>query len=128
VFLILVAKAPAPVWKVERSASGVIANLEKKAEYVKRYEFHVINPRWGHVVIKRSGHPPFGAQVFLNGHEYVACAVRAAGIRFAKEDNCWNRGSAGPGSDGRYLVAACGYRAAEPGCAAGSTRPACASP
>ena len=41
------------------------------------------------MTIKLSGHPPFGAQVILNGHEYVACAARSAGIRFAKEGNCF---------------------------------------
>ncbi len=34
VFLILVARARATVWKVKRSAGGVITNLEKKTEYV----------------------------------------------------------------------------------------------
>ena len=38
-----------------------------------------------------SGHPPFGAQVILNGHEYVACAGQAAGIGFVKEGNCFTR-------------------------------------
>ena len=36
-----------------------------------------------------SGHPPFGAQVILNGHEYVACQARRAGIAFAKDGNCF---------------------------------------
>jgi hypothetical protein len=36
-----------------------------------------------------SGHPPFPAQVILNGHEYVAAAARAAGIGFVKEGNCF---------------------------------------
>jgi hypothetical protein len=89
VFLIMVAKAPAPVWKVKRSASGIITNLEKKTEFVNQYSFHIMDPAWGHLTIKMSGHPPFGAQVILNGHEYVACAAQAAGIRFAKEDNCF---------------------------------------
>ena len=43
------------------------------------------------MTIKMSGHPPFGAQVILNGHEYVAAAGRAAGIRFVKEGNCFTR-------------------------------------
>ncbi|MGD0607500.1 MAG: hypothetical protein ABSA53_28445 [Streptosporangiaceae bacterium] len=89
VFLILVAKAPAPVWKVKRSASGIITNLEKKTEYVNQYSFHIMDQQWGHLTIKMSGHPPFGAQIILNGHEYVACAAQAAGIRFTKEDNCF---------------------------------------
>ena len=36
-----------------------------------------------------SGHPPFPAQVMLNGHEYVACQARKAGISFTKEANCF---------------------------------------
>jgi hypothetical protein len=41
------------------------------------------------VTIKMSGHPPFPAQVMLNGHEYVACQASAAGIAFRKEGNCF---------------------------------------
>ena len=36
-----------------------------------------------------SGHPPFGAQVILNGHEYVACQAQVAEIGFTKEGNCF---------------------------------------
>jgi hypothetical protein len=89
VFLILAAKAPAPVWKVKRSAGGVIINLQKKTEYVNHYSFHIMDPQWGHLTIKMSGHPPFGAQIILNGHEYVACAAQSAGIGFIKEGNCF---------------------------------------
>jgi hypothetical protein len=89
VFMILVARAPATVWKVRRSPAGVIMNLEKKTEYVNHYSFHIMDPAWGHLVVKMSGHPPFGAQVILNGHEYVACAAQAAGISFTKEGNCF---------------------------------------
>src|SRR6202048_3324960 len=39
--------------------------------------------------VKISGHPPFPAQVILNGHEYVACQARRAGILFTKEGNCF---------------------------------------
>ena len=89
VFLVLVARAPAAVWKVNRSARGVITSLEKKREYVYHYSFHIMDPAWGHVTVKMSGHPPFGAQVMLNGHEYVALAARGAGIGFTKESNCF---------------------------------------
>ncbi len=89
VFLILVARAPAPVWKVKRSAAGVIVSIERNVEYVNHYSFHIIDPAWGHVTIKMSGHPPFGAQVILNGHEYVACAAQHAGVGFVKEGNCF---------------------------------------
>jgi hypothetical protein len=89
VFLVLAAKAPATVWKVKRSPRGRITSLEKKTEYVYHYSFHIMDPDWGHVTIKMSGHPPFAAQVILNGHEYVARQAQAAGIGFVKEGNCF---------------------------------------
>src|SRR5258707_5788162 len=57
--------------------------------YVTHYSFHILDPDWGHLTIKISGHPPFPAQVILNGHEYVACQARKAGIAFTKEGNCF---------------------------------------
>ncbi|MEJ7744255.1 MAG: hypothetical protein WKF73_17995 [Nocardioidaceae bacterium] len=89
VFLILVARASASVWEVTRSASGVIVNLAKKQAFVNHYSFHIMDPEWGHVTIKMSGHPPFAAQVILNGHEYVAAQAQAAGIGFTKQGNCF---------------------------------------
>ena len=89
VFLVLAAKAPASVWEVTRTASGAIANLAKKRAFVNHYSFHIMDPAWGHVTVKMSGHPPFPAQVILNGHEYVAATARAAGIGFTKEGNCF---------------------------------------
>src|SRR5262249_33902188 len=89
VFLILAAKAPASVWKVNRSPGGAITSLEKKTEYVYHYSFHIMDPAWGHLVIKMSGHPPWPAQVILNGHEYIAVAARGVGIGFVKEGNCF---------------------------------------
>jgi hypothetical protein len=91
VFLILVARAPATVWKVTRTNSGKIRNLDKTRQFVNHYSFHIMDPTFGHLTIKMSGHPPFGAQVILNGHEYVACQAQAAGIGFAKEGNCFTR-------------------------------------
>jgi hypothetical protein len=91
VFLILVGRAVAPVWEVSRSAGGVIGNLAKKKAFVNHYSFHIMDPEWGHLTIKMSGHPPFGAQILCNGHEWVACQARAAGIGFTKEGNCFTR-------------------------------------
>ena len=88
-FLILVGRAVATVWDVKRSSSGVIQNLEAKRPFINHYSFHIMDPDWGHVTIKIAGHPPFGAQIILNGHEYVACQAREAGIPFTKEGNCF---------------------------------------
>jgi len=89
VFLVLVARAPAVVWKVKRSGDGRILNIEKTSQYVNHYSFHIMDPTWGHVTIKMSGHPPFGTQVILNGHEFVAVAAAKAGVGFGKEGNCF---------------------------------------
>src|SRR5438128_10016583 len=87
-FLVLVGRAQAPVWDV-----GAKHHIERKKPmpYVNHYSFHILDSDWGHLTIKISGHPPFPAQVILNGHEYVACQARRAGITFTKEGNCFTQ-------------------------------------
>jgi hypothetical protein len=89
VFAILVGRAPAPVWDVKQGQDGKIINLARKYPYVNQYSFHILDPEWGHVTIKLSPHPPFGAQIILNGHEYVARQAGKAGIEFSQEGNCF---------------------------------------
>ena len=99
-FMILVAKAPALVWEVQKTKSGKIGSLEAKGKqangkvrwpFVNHYSFHIWDPEWGHITFKMSGHPPFGVQVMLNGHEYVACAAKQQQIEFTKESNCFTQ-------------------------------------
>jgi hypothetical protein len=89
VFMILVARAPATTWDVQRSRNGAIPNLAKKKTYVNHYSFQITDPVWGHLTIKMSGRPPFGAQIILNGHQHVAVSAIEAGIGFSKEGNCF---------------------------------------
>jgi hypothetical protein len=89
-FLILVGRAVAPVWDVKRSNSGGI-QLTKTLPYVNHYSFHIMDAQWGHITIKMAGHPPFGAQIILNGHEYVACQANARHLTFTKEGNCFTQ-------------------------------------
>ena len=68
-FLVLVGRAQAPVWDVSANH-----HIERKkpmpyVKYVNHYSFHILDPDWGHIAIKISGHPPFPVQVILNGHE-----------------------------------------------------------
>ncbi len=93
-FLILVAKAPGLVWEVTHSKNGV-PHLQRKTPwpYVNHYHFHIIDPDWGHITIKMSGHPPFGIQVMLNGHEWVERQARRQTISASKEGNCFVGGS-----------------------------------
>ena len=85
-FLVLVGRAQAPVWDINAKHH---IERKKPMPYVNHYSFHILDPDWGHLTIKISGHPPFPAQVMLNGHEYVACHARKAGLSFTKEGNCF---------------------------------------
>ena len=89
--LILVGRARCPVWEVVTTKAGKIGNIQRKdpMPFVNHYSFHIWDTEWGHVTIKMSGHPPFGAQIILNGHEFVARAARLANIEFRKEGNCF---------------------------------------
>jgi hypothetical protein len=85
-FVVLIGRAQAPVWDVSANH-----HIERKQPmpYVNHYSFHILDAEWGHITIKISGHPPFPAQIMLNGHEYVACQARKAGISFSKQGNCF---------------------------------------
>ena len=93
-FLVMVGRAPGPVWEVRRTTEGKIANIARKEPwpYVNHYFFHIWDDDWGHITVRMCGHAPFHAQVILNGHEYVACQAKAKPaepIEFIKEDNCF---------------------------------------
>lgn len=90
IFLVLVNRAPAPIWDVHRYGNGGIDLRRKKPlPYVNHYTFHIWDRKWGHVAVRVCGHPPFSAMIMLNGHEYVAQSATLAGIGFGKEDNCF---------------------------------------
>lgn len=91
VFLILVSRFSAPIWEVQSSKEGKVLNLVRRYAFVKQYWFHILDPEWGHLTIRISPHPPFGAQIFLNGHEYVARQAQRAGLAFEKENNCFTK-------------------------------------
>jgi hypothetical protein len=89
VFLILVGRVPAPIWDVTRSPKGHMVDLARKRAQVNHYSFHILDPQWGHIVIKMCGHPPFELQIVLNGHEYVARQALRQGLDFVKQENCF---------------------------------------
>jgi hypothetical protein len=93
VFLILVNRAPGVVWHIQRAEDGGISHIVKKRPqpYVNHYSFHIMDPEWGHIIIRMCGHPPFPAQIILNGHEYVARQGLKGDMNFQKEDNCFTK-------------------------------------
>ncbi len=88
IFCIITGVAPMPVFQVHRSQKG-ITNIKTKTSYVNHYSFHIMDPQWGHLTIKLCPHPPFNAQVILNGHEYVAHEAQKKKVSFTKEGNCF---------------------------------------
>jgi len=96
IFLVLVNRAPAPLWDVHRYGQGGI-DLRRKTAYVNHYTFHIWDAEWGHVAIRMCGHPPFSAMIMLNGHEYVASLATERKIRFGKEGNCFTELADAPG-------------------------------
>lgn len=94
-FLVMTANAPAPVWEVRRNGSGQIVDLRhrKAWPYVKHYYFHLMDAEWGHVTIRMCGYPPYGAQVILNGHEWVGRRAKRQDLAVVKSSNCFIEGS-----------------------------------
>jgi hypothetical protein len=109
-FLILVAKAPALVWEVTSRGGGPHLARKTPWPYVNHYHFHIIDREWGHLTFKLSGHPPFGVQVMLNGHEWVEHRARRKAIPVVKEGNCFVGGSDFPTLD-RLADTLCDERA-----------------
>lgn len=95
VFAVLVARAPAPVWQVQFNKQGQIQNLRHRDPWphVQHYYFQIVDPEWGHIMVRICGYPPFGAQVVLNGHEWVQRQGRRRGYPFTQEGNCFTEGS-----------------------------------
>jgi len=89
-FLILGSRAPGARWQVSRMKTGS-PHLQRARPwpYVRHFTFHIIDRQWGHVAIKISAHPPFGAQIALNGHDWVERLARTRGIELTKEENCF---------------------------------------
>jgi hypothetical protein len=94
-FLVITGNAPAPIWEVKRNAAGQITEIRhrKNWPYVKHYYFHIIDREWGHVTIRMCGYPPFGAQLILNGHEWVEREARRKCLTTVKDGNCFVEGS-----------------------------------
>jgi hypothetical protein len=94
-FLVIKSSAPAPVWEVKRNGEGRITEIRhrKSWPYVRHFFFHLIDREWGHVTIRMCSYPPFGAQVILNGHEWVERQAKRKRLAAIKDGNCFIEGS-----------------------------------
>src|ERR1700747_1988791 len=94
-FLVITGNAPAPTWEVKRNSDGRITEVRHRKNWplVKHYYFHIMDREWGHVTIRMCGYPPFGAQLILNGHEWVEREARRMCLTTVKDGNCFVEGS-----------------------------------
>jgi hypothetical protein len=87
-FLVIVSRANGLVWDVHTGKYGGL-QLSKHYRFINPLFFHISDPEWGHITIRMSSHPPFGAMVMLNGHERVARQATEAGLDFEQNSNCF---------------------------------------
>jgi hypothetical protein len=87
-FLILIGRAQAPVFEVLNSGH---IQRKKPYPYLNHFSFHILDREWGHITIQISSHPPFPAQIILNGHEYIARQAQKLDFNLIKEGNCFTR-------------------------------------
>jgi hypothetical protein len=94
-FLVITGKAPAPVWEVKRNAHNQSVALRHRRQWpqVKHYYFPRIDAAWGQVTLRLCGDPPLGAQVMLNGHQWVERPARRQSVVTVKAGNCFVAGS-----------------------------------
>ena len=86
--LILEGRGPAPVFEV--LVKGYLRR-KQPFPFIYYYSFHILDPDWGHLVIRMSSHAPFSAQILLNGHEYAERQAQKAGVSFTKEGDCFTQ-------------------------------------
>lgn len=95
IFAVLTGRAPAPLWEVRRNTQGQITEVQRARQWphVQHYYFQIIDPEWGHIVIRLCGYPPWGAQLILNGHEWVERQAASRKVPALKSANCFVEGS-----------------------------------
>lgn len=96
IFAIFINRAPALLWEVKKFDSGSI-DIRRKKSYslVNYYSFHIMDKKWGHIIIRISSHPPFSCLIILNGHEWVERRNSLKKLSVIKEDNCFTSYSDG---------------------------------
>ena len=102
IFAVLVGRAPAPLWQVAHNAQGQITELHRAEPWphVQHYYFQIIDPEWGHVVVRMCGYAPWGLQVIVNGHEWVERQALSQKIPMVKSGNCFIEGTDYPSVHG----------------------------
>jgi hypothetical protein len=89
--LICVLTAVEPCWSYEISRNPATKKLDlvarpRKCLFLYHYAIH---PRWGFMHARIQSWFPFPIQVCLNGREWLARQLEAAGVPYVRQDNCF---------------------------------------
>ena len=85
-FLVLVSRASGLVWDVSHTPDGRIGHLSNHYSFINHFFFHIMDPDWGHVVVRMSSHPPLPLKSFsMVMNLYPVRPFSKAGILLKKE-------------------------------------------
>jgi hypothetical protein len=110
-FLVLIGRAQAPVWDVSPNHH---IERKKPMPYVNHYSFPILDPDWGHITIKISGHPDDGQLEFRRGQLEFPSHRRATAIQVGND--LYGDGSAGEAAmaaDAEGVAGGCGSKSGD---------------
>jgi hypothetical protein len=64
-------------------------HLEVCPRWVWQYYFYLLDADFGRLFLRVCPYFPFNCRMCLNGHEWLACRLRAEGIAFRRDDNAF---------------------------------------
>jgi hypothetical protein len=64
-------------------------HIELYPRFVQQYYFYIQDAEFGRLFIRMCPYLPFNARLLINGHEWLACQMRRAGIHFRQHGNAF---------------------------------------
>lgn len=64
-------------------------HIELCQRFVNQFYFYIQDAEFGRLFIRMCPYLPFNARLLINGHEWLACQMRRAGIRYRQQGNAF---------------------------------------
>jgi len=80
---------PCMTWQVFRSRAAQTQELRRRTAKCLHYYFYFLDPTFGWMHVRVQTWMPYTVQVCLNGREWLANQLDAAGIGYRRADNCF---------------------------------------
>jgi hypothetical protein len=87
--LVCVLRCVEPCWSFEIHRNREIKKLELEPRYRKCLYHYWMHPVFGFMNARIQSWFPFAIQICLNGREWLAREMDAAGLEYARQDNCF---------------------------------------